>query len=101
MARTLEGDQRLIKALRLPIGLLLTPVARVTSQTIHQFVMTPVLRGLVGVAPSIAFTDARCADESQVDGFVVRFIRTVLAIGEDRSAVCSALIGEINPLVGR
>src|SRR5438552_674170 len=101
MARTLEGNQRLIETLRLPIGLLLPPVARMTSQTIDQFVMAPVLRGLIGVRSSVAFTDAGRADESEVDGFVVRFIRTVLAIRQNRGAIGSALIGEINPLVGR
>ncbi len=44
-----EGDEGLIEANSLPVGVLLTPVAGVTSDAVVELVMTPVLRGLIAV----------------------------------------------------
>ena len=44
-----EGNQRGAEAIGLPVGLLLTPVARVASEAEEDFVMAPVLGELVGI----------------------------------------------------
>src|SRR5216684_8515664 len=45
-----EGDQRIIQALRLPVGLALPPAGGVPSDSIDEFVMSDILRSLISVA---------------------------------------------------
>src|SRR5690349_11066269 len=91
----LEGNQRIIQTLRLPIGLTGAPVAIVTSQSEDDIVMAEVLRALIVISPARAGS----ANEGEADGVVVRFIGCVLAIGENRRAIAATLIREIDPLV--
>jgi len=45
-----EGNQRIVQTLRLPVGLALTPAARVPGNAINKFVMSNILRTLVRVS---------------------------------------------------
>ena len=70
-----EGDQRIVQALALPIGLRRAPVARVAGDAEEDFVMSPILVELVGVA---GVAPGR-AHQGQADGVVVELVRAVLA----------------------
>ena len=76
MARGLEGDERVIQALPLPVGLGLPPAGGVTSDSVNELVMPDVLRGLVGITAPRSW----CADERQANGVVVRLVRSVLDV---------------------
>src|SRR6185312_13998295 len=97
MLRSLEGNQRIVQALRLPIGLPGAPVAIVSRDSEEDVVMADVLRPLIVRAAA----RARSANEREADGVVVRLVGRVLAIGEDRCAVAAALVSEIDPLMRR
>src|SRR5690348_1417236 len=95
MFRSLEGNQRIVQALRLPIGLAGAPVSIVTGESENDVVVTEVLRALIVISPA----RARSANQREADGVVVRLIGCVLAIGENRRAIAATLISEIDPLV--
>src|SRR2546426_133754 len=78
--RRLKGDERLIEAQRLPVALLLPPIAGVAGQTIDEAVMSPILRSLVAVRAAVALAQARRVDERQAQRVVVGLVRSVLAV---------------------
>src|SRR3989442_15792550 len=96
---TLEGNEGLIKAVRLPVGLFPAPVAGVAGQAVNEFMVAPILRDLVAVVLSVTFTEAGSVEKGQAQGAVVRLIRAVLAVRKHSHAVSATSVGEIEPLV--
>src|ERR1039458_3076977 len=78
----LEGNERLVKAVGLPIGFAVVPRAGMAGDAESEFVVAPVLVGLIGVTG----VDARRAHQRKADGVVIGFIRGVLTIGKDGGA---------------
>src|SRR6267154_6294252 len=62
--------------------------------------MTPVLTQFVAVAsPGFLRKKARRAEQRQPNRMVVAFVRDVLDIGKNRSAVRATLIGKVHPVM--
>src|SRR5207302_10107530 len=101
MCGGLKGDERLIQTVPLPVCLFFTPVARVAGKTIDEFMVSPVLGGLVTVEPSVAVSKAGRVDQSQAQRIVVRLVGAIFAIGKNGDAEISALIGKVKPLMRR
>src|ERR1700733_11536093 len=100
MLRRLEGDERIPKAVGLPVGLRLSPTIGMARQAEYKFVMTPVLVRLVAV-PGRTSVGGRLhsgrAEESEPDGMVIRLVGAVLVFGQDGRSESAALVGEIDP----
>src|ERR1700723_2971253 len=90
-----EGDEGLVEALGLPVGLRLAPIGGVAGDSEDEFVMAEILSGLVGITAA----SAGGANEGETDGVIVGFVRSVFAIGKDGGAEVSGHVGEIDPLV--
>ena len=88
-----------VKALRLPVGIALLPVAGVRSEAVGELMVAPVLRGLIGVIVAVAGAEAGRVDKSQAQRVVIRFVGARLAVGEHGNAVSPALVGQVEPLV--
>ena len=73
-----KRDQRCAQTIALPIGFRLPPVARVAGEAEQNFVMAPVLVGLVGVAARHLRGRAGRAQKRQPDGMVIALVRAVL-----------------------
>src|SRR5437899_3636551 len=71
------------------------------GQAVHEFMVAPILRGLVAVLLSVTFTEAGSVEKGQAQGAVVRLIRAVLAVRKHSHAVSPTSVGEIEPLVRR
>src|ERR1700730_1154807 len=97
MFGSFKGDERIVQTLRLPVGLALPPAGGMPGESVNKLVMSNILRTLVGVSTA----RSRRADQSQANGVVVRFVRSVLAIGQDGDAELAVHIGQVNPLVRR
>src|SRR5439155_13298829 len=95
MRRALKSNQRLIESIRLPVGLRLTPIACVTRESEQNFMAANVLSALI----CITTARSRCAEKRQADRLIIRFIRSIFAIGQNRHAVRATLVGEIDPLM--
>ncbi len=54
MLRGFEGDQRIVQALRLPVGPGLAPVGGMSGDAVDELVVSEILRALVGVAAARA-----------------------------------------------
>src|SRR5258708_26266112 len=93
-----ECDQGLVQPQRLPICLLFTPVARVTGQAISEFMVAPVLRGLVAIGPAVAFTQARRVNESEPQSIVIKLVGSLLAIRKNGHPVNPALFRSGPPI---
>ncbi len=63
--------------------------------------MAPILRCLVGIIVAVAGADSRRVEQRQTQRVVIGFVRAGLGIGENSYSKCSALIGQIEPLVRR
>ena len=48
--RRLEGDQRIIQPVGLPVSLSFAPIAGMSSQSKHKLVVAPVLIGLIAIS---------------------------------------------------
>src|ERR1700722_11461590 len=90
-----EGDEGLVEALGLPVGLRLAPIGGVAGDSEDEFVMAKILRGLVGITAA----SAGGANEGETDGVIVGFVGSVFAIGEDGGTEVAGHVGEIDPLV--
>src|ERR1043165_8452941 len=99
MLRTFKRDQRLIQALRLPIGSLATPVARVRRKSINELMSSPILRRLIAITS--AWTNPGRTQQRKPQRLVIRFVRAVLTIRQNRHAESSAAIRQVEPLVRR
>jgi hypothetical protein len=66
----LEGDERIVEALRLPVSLAFAPTSGVPGDSVDELVMPDILRALVGITAA----RARSADKRKADGVVVRFV---------------------------
>src|SRR5690349_12404454 len=99
MLRAFKRDQRLIQTLRLPVSPLATPITFMRGQSIIKSMPAPILRRLICVTS--AWADAGRAQQRQAQRLVVRLIRAVLAIGQNRYAKRAAAIREIEPLMRR
>src|SRR5260370_19664048 len=95
----LKCNQRLIEAISLPVSLRLLPITGMASKTKDEIVVSPILRGLIAVAPAVAFAQTRSVDQRETQRVVVRFIGAVFAVGKHGHTVSSALVGKIEPLV--
>src|SRR5437016_14118625 len=95
MGRTLKSEQRLIESISLPVSLRLPPITGVTSEAKKNFVPADVLRSLIGVPA----TCAGRANQSQSQCVFVGFVGGVLAIGQNRRAVSSVFVRQIDPLM--
>src|SRR2546429_158083 len=95
MRRTLKSNQRLIESICLPVALRLTPITGVAREPKQNFMTADVLSALV----CITAARSRGADERQSDRLIIRFVRSVFAIGQNRDAIRAALVGEIDPLM--
>ena len=104
MFRGFEGDERVAETVGLPVGLRLTPSIRMPGQAKDKFVMSPVLVGLVAIPlrpPIFWRRHARRAEKRQPDRMVVRFVRAILAVGEEGGPKATALVSQIDPPMGR
>src|SRR5688572_13900133 len=99
MLRALKSDQRLIETLRLPIGLLSTPVTPMCRKTVNKLMPPPILRRLIGI--TCAWCNSWGAKQRQTKCLVVRLVRTVLGIRKYSDAKRSASICQIEPLMRR
>ncbi len=70
MLRGFESDERIVKALRLPIRLRLAPVGGMTGDSVNEFVMSDILCALVGITTARAWG----TNQSKPDRMVIRFI---------------------------
>ena len=70
MLRGFEGNQRIVQALRLPVGLAGAPVAVVPRESEEDVVVADVLRSLIVISAA----RARSADQREADGVVVRLV---------------------------
>ncbi len=91
----LEGDQRSVESLRLPIGLAITPIVGVTGKAVGELVVADVLRGFIGVASG----DAGRAQKGEAQGVIVGLIGAVFGIGEYGRTELAAHVGEVDPLM--
>src|SRR5581483_1197772 len=91
----------MIQAQRLPVGLLLAPVTAVAGEPVQEFVMSPILGGLIAVFPAVAPTQTGGVEERKPQRAVVGLVGSILAIGKQSHAIGAALVGEIEPLVRR
>src|SRR6267154_1127025 len=92
-----ECNQRRIQPICLPVGLSLTPVASVTGDTKYEFVMTPILIELIAVPATIPGAvignirirnvKSRRPNQRQSDCVVIKLVRSVLIICQNRGAV--------------
>src|SRR5215469_11634164 len=96
MTRGLERNQRLIQSLALPVGLFVSPTARMSGDAIHEFVMADVLSCLIGISAR----NAGGTDQGKADGIVIRLVGAILAISKDGRPELVAHVSEIDPLVG-
>src|SRR5580704_8319932 len=88
-----EGDQGLIEALGLPVGRLRSGV---TGDAVDEFVMSPIVAGLI----SVLLADAGRINQCEAEGLVVGLVGTVLAIGENGGAELAGFVGQVDPLMG-
>src|SRR5580658_5599976 len=95
MAGCLKSDQWIVHALRLPVSLRLTPITCVANNPINKFVMSDVLRALVGIAAA----RPRCADKGEPDGVIVRLVRPILAVSQNCCAKLAGRVRQVDPLV--
>src|SRR2546422_3155101 len=95
MRRTLKSNQRLIESIRLPVGLRLTPITGVARKSEQNFMTANVLSALIRVATARAGR----ANQRQADRLIVRFIRSILAVGQQSHTIRATLVGEIDPLM--
>src|SRR6476660_6902210 len=72
-----------------------------SGDTVDEFMMTPVLRGLIAEVLPIALTKAGGVNQRKTKRAVIRFVRTILAVGKHGHAVFAALVGQVKPLMGR
>src|ERR1700722_5546016 len=96
MWRCLEGDQWIVQSMSLPIAPL-TPVAAMASNAVDEFVVSEILRALVGITAA----SAGRPNQSQPDGVVIRLVRSILVVGQNRRAKRATHVGQIDPLVRR
>src|ERR1700758_435202 len=73
----------------------MAPIGAVSGNSVNEFMVADILRGLIGVAPG----DAGSADQREADGVVGRLVRSVFAVAENGGAVLAAHVSEIDPLV--
>src|SRR5215472_8333823 len=97
MTRSFESNQGLVQSLTLPVGLPISPSARMPSDAIHEFVMADVLRCLIAVSAR----NAGGTDQGQADGIVGRLVGAVFAIRKDGGSEFVTHVREIDPLVRR
>ena len=83
MIGTRERDQWLVQPVCLPVCLPLSPVARVAGETERNFMTTQILRSLIRVTTLSSWR----AQQRQAQRLIVRFVRSVFAIGEHSYAV--------------
>ena len=95
MFRSLESNQRIVQPLRPPVGLPVAPPSGVAGYAVFEFVAADILSALVVITAG----GARRPDKREPDGVVIRLVRSVLAVGENRSAKLTAHVCQINPLV--
>ena len=95
MLCSLERNERIIQALSLPVRGSVPPVGSMTGDTVDEFVMSQVLRTLVGITAR----GARSADQCQADRVVIRLVGPVLAIGQHRRAELATHVSQVDPLV--
>src|SRR5882724_3684180 len=94
MFRTFKSDQRLIQTIGLPISLFNAPII-VTGNPEQDLMPADVLRSLVYItAPS-----SRSANQSQSQCLIIRLIRSILTVSQNRRAERAGLIGQVDPLV--
>ena len=86
MFGSFKSDERIVQALRLPVGLALAPVGGVPGDSVDELVMSNILRALVGVSAARAGR----ANQGEPNGVVVRLVRSVLAVGQDGGAELAA-----------
>src|SRR5579884_1857608 len=91
-----EGKQRRIQPVSLPIGVALAPIAFVRGQPKNDFMVADVLRALVLVSAA----SSRRANQSEANSVIAWLIGAVFLIGQDGFAERAALVGEVDPLVG-
>ena len=70
MRGRLKRDEWIIEALRLPVGLALSPVAVMPSDSKYEFVMADILRALIRVAAA----SARSANQREANSVIVWFV---------------------------
>src|SRR5271163_4814817 len=95
MTGSFKGDQRIIQALRLPVSLALPPITVVANNPINKFVMSDVLRALVGIPAA----RARRADQRKANRMIVWFVRPILAVSQNCCAKLSGRVRQVDPLV--
>src|ERR1700730_14092962 len=95
MFRAGEGDEGLIEAICLPIGVIVAPTISMSGETEQNVVPAYVLCSLIRVTA----TSSRRAYQSQPQSLVIGFVGTVLAVGEYGYTVGPVLIRQINPLM--
>ena len=78
-----------IQTLGLPVVLLVSPIAGMTSDAVAKLVVPKILCTLVGIPTS----RSRSSNESQADGVVIRFVRSILAVCENGRTKLAAQIG--------
>src|SRR5208282_6637736 len=88
MFRSLKCGQRVVQALRLPVGLRFAPARRVSCDPVDELVMTKILRPLV----CISAASSGSSDQRQSNRIVIRLVRSVLAIGQDGRAELAARV---------
>lgn len=82
------------QAICLPIGLALTPVARMSGDTKENFVVSPILVQLIGIiAAGAGQRSSWRAKQREPEGMVVALVRAVLDVGKNRGAIGTTLIG--------
>src|ERR1700722_17705371 len=95
-----KSCQRSAEAIRLPIGLALAPVAHVPREPVENFVMSPILIELIGEIPSgTGHRSSWRTKQREPNGIVCAFVGAVLWAGENRCAIGSALVRQINPVM--
>ncbi len=105
MFRGFEGNERIAETIGLPVRLRLTPSIRVPGQAEDEFMMTPVLVGLIAVPLRTSIRlGARMPGERR------RVSRIVLSLGlsepflqsvKEGGPKAAALVGEIDPAMRR
>src|SRR5437667_156498 len=101
MLGALKGNQGLVEAISLPVCLTLSPIASMTRKSKDEFMVAQVLRELIAIGTAVSFAHSGRIDKGETQSVVVGLVGGVLAIGEHGHAVCSAFVGEIEPLVRR
>src|ERR1035441_7665728 len=97
MLRCFEGDERIVQALRLPVGPGVAPAGGVPRDAVDELMVSEVLGALV----RIAAPRAGSPNQRQPDGMIVRLVRSILAICQDGGAELAAHVRQVDPLVRR